>query len=156
MLYPFTGAITDGRLTVGITKLDLIDSHETGIEEVRKITIQSIEEATGLKISNDMVVPLSGKWAMAGSKLGKCLKGVHHSHTAAVMGEVLSILEANHSQLDVPCGQGESIKECLKSRFDSPTLVQMLEKVSGVEALKERFVQYLMCISSRNKCSKTC
>ena len=136
----FTAAIYDRRLTVGITKLDLIGEQEASTEEVRDKTIKTIEAATQLNLSKDLVVPLSGKWAMSANKLNNCLKGGHHDEVSSAREEVLSVLEANHSQLDIPCGQGESIKVALSSRFDSYTLVRMLEKVSGFEELKKRYV----------------
>ena len=138
---PFTGAITDGRLTVGITKLDRIKSEGASSDEVRAITLQTIEEATGLKISKDMIIPVSSNWAMVGRKLDNGLKRDRHMKANEhELEKVLSILEDNHSQLDIAFGQAESIKDALRSRFDPPKLVKMLESVSGVTALKDRYV----------------
>ena len=130
------GAINDGRLTVCVTKFDLMRQKGASSEEVKEKVIQSIEEATQLKISKNLVIPVCGDWAMSSSEVAKSLKGDRHQ---APLDKVLSALEVNHSLLDVPCGQGENIQVALRSRFDPPALVQMLEEVCGFEELKKRY-----------------
>lgn len=123
------------------------------------MTVHSIEEATGLKVSEDTVIPLCGEWALAGSRLAcylkgdpdgeikgrqedsrlaSCLEGDPDGEIKSRDEEVLSILEKNHAQLDFPCGQGQSIKDALRSTFDSSKLIQLLEDTSGIADLKKR------------------
>ena len=133
-------------MTVGITKLDIIESEESSSDEpssddVRATVIQSTENATGLKISKNNVILVSSKWAIAGRKLANDLeRNPHAKDSERDLKNIISILEANHSKFDVPVGQEESIREALLSRFDLRKLVQMVESVSGVAALKDRCV----------------
>ena len=84
---------------------------------------------------------MSSNWAMDCRKLDNSLKrDPHIKANERELEKVLSRLEENHSQLDIPFGQGESIKDALRSRFDPSELVQMLESVSGTAALKDRYV----------------
>lgn len=102
------------------------------------ITIQSIEEAVGLKVSDDTVIPLCGEWALAGSRLASCLKGDPNREIQDRKEEVLSLLDVNHTQLDIACGQGQCTKDVLGSTVDLPTLIQLLEDISGIAHLKKR------------------
>ena len=57
-------ALCDGRLIVGITKSDTLHDDDDGPdsvseEEVVASLISSIESATGSKVSNDLVIPVS-------------------------------------------------------------------------------------------------
>lgn len=137
------GAITDGRFTVGITKLDqiLVKRHEMSEQEVKQIVIDGIKEKTGCTVSRDTVIPLCSEWALVASSLASCLEDAHHDVQELLektVEKALSILEANHFLLNEAFGQGEDVKEALRMRFDSFKLVQMLEDISGVAALKER------------------
>ena len=141
-----TGALTDGRFTVGITKLDqiLVKRHEISEDEVRQITIDGIQDVTGRTVSTDTVIPLCSEWALAGSSLAGCFKGdTPQKQIQSRVEKALTILEANHFMLNEAFGQGEDVKESLRSRFDPSRLVQMLEDISGVASLKER---YLWCV----------
>ena len=131
-----TGAIVDGRLTVCVTKFDLMRQKGASSEEVKEKVIESIDQTIQLKISKNLVIPVCGDWAMSGSKVAKSLKGHHHQ---IWLDDVLKVLELNHSHLDVPCGQGENIQDALRSRFDPSALVEMLERVCGFEELKKRY-----------------
>ena len=78
-MFIYTEAFTDGRLTIGITKYDAnYDSSCKGnvtVKFVKKKVTESIKRAVKdaqLTVSDDMIIPLCGKWALIGSKLGSC------------------------------------------------------------------------------------
>ena len=130
------GAIVDGRLTVCVTKFDLMRQKGASSEEVKEKAIESIEQTTQLKISKNLVIPVCGDWAMSGSKVAKSLESGHYQDW---LDNVLKALEVSHSLLDVPCGQGEDIQDALRSNFDPSALVQMLESICGFDELKKRY-----------------
>ena len=109
---------------------------------MRQIIIDGIREETGCSVSQDTVIPLCSEWALVGSSLASCLEDAHHGPREQLEKNIemaLSILENNHFLLNEAFGQGEDVKEALRMRFNSFKLVQLLEDISGVAALKERY-----------------
>ena len=136
------GAITDGRFTVGITMLDRIleKRHESSEQEVKQKVIHGITELTGCTMSPNAVILLCSEWALVGSSLASCLNGGPQKQLEKKIEMALSILDTNHFLLNEAFGQGEDVKEALRQRYVPAELVQMLEDISGIAALKERYI----------------
>ena len=141
--YHNTGAIADGRLTIGITKFDTVyesskkkkdtASPEMVVERVR----ESIEDATGALVSDDMIIPLCGDWALAGSKLASSLisdPNRDKSERYEVAAEALQ----KFPQLDIPGGQGQSFIDAVTKLYPPEDLVEKIENISGISQLKAR------------------
>ena len=113
--------------------------------EVKDIIIDTIKDATDCMVSQNTVIPLCSEWAIIGSSIASCLEGGPQEQLEKLVEKALSILESNHFLLDeaLAFGQGEDVKEALRQRYDSVKLVQMLEEISGVSALKERYAMIL-------------
>lgn len=77
--------MTDGRLVIGITKLDLNyaanlsqrqrNSKPISIDVVRQNVVSSIKEATSVNVSGDNILPLCSEWALTSTKLSSSLVG---------------------------------------------------------------------------------
>ena len=140
----------DGRLAVAITKFDANycaskskrrDRRSTHItvEKVRKTTTASIKEATGgTDVSEDTIIPLCGKWALAASQLANCLISDPDNETDERHKEAAKALES-YPHLSLPGGQEQSYTDTIKNLSPSD-LVMHLENASGITDLKARFV----------------
>lgn len=143
MIYT-AGAIADGRLTIGITKFDMNycsfrTKKKGGVTEemVKEEVIKSIEEATGAMVSKDMIIPLCGEWALAGSKLASCLINDPNRDLKERYQEAALALQ-NHPNLSLPGGQGQAYSEAIMKHLPTEDLVQKIEIVSGISDLKAR------------------
>ena len=63
------GALTDGRLVVGIMKFDINYTSDPSeepmtVDGIRQDTVSSIKEATSINVSEDSILPLCSKWAL--------------------------------------------------------------------------------------------
>ena len=142
--YRNTGAIADGRLTIGITKFDTIyesakmkkkdaASPEAVVERVR----ESIEDATGALVSDDMIIPLCGDWALAGSKLASSLIS-DPNRDMRERYEVAAEALQKFPNLDIPGGQGQSYIDAVTRLYPPEDLVEKIENISGISQLKAR------------------
>lgn len=143
MIYFYAGAIAEGRLTVCITKFDTMYSSSQSSREdtvtddmVRKDIIQSIEEAVGTRMSEESVIPLCGKWALAGSKLANCLSGETKEFKTELEDAVSVLLACPHFSL--PGGQGQGLRETIRDLHPAQ-IVTNIEKLTGISCLKERY-----------------
>ena len=148
MSYFRTAALTDGRLAVGVTKFDTIYSNKsrkcgrreapTTFEKVRENLITSIKEATGTVVSDDTIIPLCGEWAMAASRLARCLISdpIDEEWKKLAIEAAAEALE-KYPHLSLPGGQEQSPKDTLMS-LQPMVLIDHLEKASGVADLKAR------------------
>ena len=55
--------------------------------------IASIKDATGIEVSEHMIVPLYGEWALAASRLANCLISDHEDEKEERIDEVTTSLE---------------------------------------------------------------
>ena len=136
------GAISDGRLTVGITKFDIlsadVENDINGIkDELKESTVKSILEATKETVHKSTIIPLCNKWALTASKLNGCsLRGIHNKERKEM---ALRTLEMCSGSLDIACGEGQTMGEAIRSEYKSgQDVVNALEKVSGIAELKTR------------------
>lgn len=148
----------DGRLAVGITKFDTNygrnsskskrgrRSSDISADDIKKNMIASINDATGIKVSDDTIVPLCGEWALAASRLANCLISDPDDEKQERLDEAILSLES-YPLLSIPRGQGQSQKEAIQN-FRPSDLIHHLEKASGVSHLKTRCNNnYDACVS---------
>ena len=85
-----------------------------------------------------IVIPLSSKWAVTGNEIISCLmRGAYGKEYEAG----LKILEQCSGSLNVACGEGQTVREAIRSEYKTaPNVVNALEKVSGIAELKTRLV----------------
>ena len=146
MSYLYTAALTDGRLAVGVTKFDTIYCNKakkrarrgapTNFEKVKETLISSIIDATSITVSEETIIPLSGEWAMAASRLASCLISDPNNEKQGILEEAAEALES-YPHLSLPGGQEQSPKEAIKN-LELMTLIDHLEKASGIADLKKR------------------
>ena len=141
--------MTDGRLTVAITKFDANYNSsksrkrgqkptQTTVENARKNTCASIMEATGTKVQDDMIIPLCGEWALYASRLANCFISDPDNELEDRREDAANAL-TKYPYLSFPGGQEQSYSECIKS-LSHTDLVMHLENASGITDLKDRFV----------------
>lgn len=145
--YYYPGSISDGRLTIGITKFDILladveNDGDTMKDELKKNTVKSIVEATGVPVDKSEIIPLCNRWALTGSKLNSCLlRGIRDRERKE---RCLRILEQCSGSIDVACGEGQTMKEAIRLEFkNGQDIVNALENVSGIAELKSRLVIFL-------------
>lgn len=147
------GAIIEGRLTIGITKFDATygsssSSRKGTVTEkmLRKRVIHSIQNAVGVTVSEAIVIPLCGEWALTGSKLANCLHSeIHVEEKKIRLEEAVSTLQ-KYPHLSLPGGQGQSQREMIMG-LQPNEIVRNVEKASGISRLKKR---YACCIGKFN------
>ena len=100
--------------------------------------MESIEEATGAMVSDDMIIPLCGEWALAGSKLASSLISDPSHERDERYGDAVSALQS-FPHLSLPGGQGQSYVDTIKRLFPPMNLVEKIESVSGMSDLKARY-----------------
>ena len=136
------GALTDGRLVVGITKFDINyisdpteeRSMTMTVDDVRQNTVSSIKEATSINVSEDSILPLCSKWALTSTKLASSLVSEKDDVKGKMLQQALFCLE-KHPQSDyLPRGQGEKLTEV---NHDPHKVIECLDKASGIHALKK-------------------
>ena len=139
LILSLIGAISDGRLIIGITKFDGIYEDESSITEkvIKQKVIQSIRDAAGVSLPEDVVIPFSGRWALKDCKLIYQLKNSDdHQIPIQVLRRVIEALERDHVSL--PVGQGQSQEDAI-TRLRPKELVKMLETASGISNMKTRY-----------------
>ena len=134
-----TGAICDGRLTIGINKFDSIGSNTdygTAVKAVTDRVIQSIHDATGDQVSESIIIPLCSNWALTSSKLKRHLDAGLNGNE--LMEQALKDIK-NCAFLELECGQGQTLTDAINSQFKDPhRVVETLNDVSGATSLKVR------------------
>ena len=108
------------------------------VEMVKERVVQTTEESTGALLSNDMIIPLCGEWALAGSKLNNCLVCDPRKEENGRYREAVSVLQQCPG-LSLPGGQGQPYPEAIMDQFSPLEVVQKLESISGISALKRRY-----------------
>ena len=139
----YAGALTDGRLLVGITKFDLNytsvcpqrrgQSRSISIDNVRQSVVRSIKEAN-VDINEDSVLQLCSDWALISTKLARSLVDENDDVKKEVLKEALSSLEKNPHSDHLPRGQGESLADV---NHDPHRVIECLNKASGIHTLKK-------------------
>ena len=104
---------------------------------VKERVMESIEEATGAMVSNDMIIPLCGEWALAGSKLASSLIS-DPNHDKAERYKDAAIALQSFPHLDLPGGQGQNYTDAIMRLYPPEDLVEKIESVSGISQLKAR------------------
>ena len=141
------GAMTDGRLVVGISKFDR--NHTSKRSRSRPITaemiktnvVESIKEATSVDISDNCIIPLCGTWALTSSMLASSLIRDSDRELDTRLQEALSDLE-KCPQLDcLPRGEGESLRDVVGKK-DPKEVIECLDVASGIHSLKEWYVAF--------------
>ena len=148
----YTGAIIDGRLTIGITKFDMQYENSkmnkrgcVTVEMVKERIVENVQEVTETVLSNDVIIPICGEWALAGSKLANSLIAGPKNEREARYKEAASVLQ-HCPILSLPGGQGQSYDDAILGHFKPVEVVEKLESVSGVSDLKARYNQeYINC-----------
>ena len=135
-------AIEEGRLLIGITKLDDIfrsSSHDTREVEVTEATLKSKVQTSvvkavpqGKKMLEDNIIAISGSWALAASMLANSAIDPKEKRLKHAQGVL-----AMYPYVDLPGGQGQSQEELI-SALDRNAVVTMLESVSGFVCLKQQ------------------
>ena len=99
--------------------------------------MESIENATGAMVSDDMIIPLCGDWALAGSKLASSLiSDPNHDKDERYRDAAAALQHFPH--LDLPGGQGQKYIDAIMRRYPPEDLVEKIESVSGISQLKAR------------------
>ena len=139
------GAIQDGRLIIGIAKFDNIldncddDTTQELITEeiVRKKILTSVKDAVGVQMTEDNVIPLCGRWALAASKLSNSIDSdVSEDNVRKRLQSAQKMLE-KCPYVDLPGGQDQSQKELIL-KLNSCEVATNLEAAGGFHALKQR------------------
>ena len=136
----------DGRLTIGITKFD---RHYTrsSIKKKGAVTVRTLKDRVAeamkqavdmhMTLSDDMIIPLSGDWALASSRLASCLIDDPKKEIKARKKEAAEIL-CNHPDFSPPCGQGQNPLEAMMKHYPPFQIVKEIESISGISELKAR------------------
>ena len=112
-----------------------------GDEDCRREKVQSsVEDATGIKIDMEAIIPVSGRWALCSSKLQHM--AVSHQHYGESYRKVLrsakkylvEYLERPHSS---PCGQDEHTVDDMEKHSPS-SIAEKLKHASGILSLVDR------------------
>jgi hypothetical protein len=106
-------------------------------EMVMERVKESIEDATGALVSDDMIIPLCGDWALAGSKLASSLIS-DPNHDMRERYEVAAATLQKFPHLDIPGGQGQSYIDAITRLYPPEDLVEKIDSVSGISQLKAR------------------
>lgn len=106
-------------------------------EMVKERVIESIEDATGAMVSDDMIIPLCGEWALAGSKL-TCSLISDPNHDSDERYRDAAVALQNFPHLSVPGGQGQTYIDTIMGLYPPEDLVQKIESISGISDLKAR------------------
>ena len=132
-------ALTDGRLVIGISKYDeFIESQtpekrghspEVSLQKLKNNIVEDVKVATKTVISSDMVIPLSGYWALVHAKLAK--------QEDKASSQAREILE-RYPDPSLPGGEEQSWRH---SRIHINDVAYCLEQRSGLALLKERYPQ---------------
>lgn len=163
-----TGAFSDGRLVVAITKFDAnyrgcgssSESEEESdfganteyhnlssyrkIEEKSKTKLcDTIQDATRLAITPDIILPICGEWALRSSKLRNCIEANQDSRSKKYRTRFKHAAEALHShpgrsELGIPGAQGQSELETIL-RLEPHKIVEYLDQVTGIHTLRKRY-----------------
>ena len=91
-------------------------------------------------MSVNSIIPVCGEWALAASRLAKCLISDPENEIKERREEAAEALES-FPHLNLSGGQQLSYREIIKSLSHSD-LILHLENASGVTDLKARFVCY--------------
>ena len=143
-MFLFTGVFQGNRLVIVITKFDQQSGsaylsgtgEEITEEQVKKQTCQFVREAcTGVDISPDDVLPVSGRWAYNARMLANTPphEPNHHKCQTSVKICLLAIR-------DQACGEGEDLNTSLDELPDHK-LIAKLEEASGIATLEARYSQ---------------
>ena len=165
-------AFSDGRLIIAVTKFDKnYESHQQDssesdenedydatanyyhlpnykkIEEMTKHKVrESIQDATGLDISPDIIFPICGKWALQGSRLESYLQNNPdprsndeiYTRRLRRAAQALNKHPAQ-SEISLPGAQGQSELE-VTSALGPHKIAANLEQLTGLEPLKRRYL----------------
>lgn len=147
--FTITGAIGDGRLIIGIGKFDsnfiyrTQDTREDSLTEeaVRLKVTKNLEKISIKNTSNLNIIPLSGIWALAASKLATCLANDQSD------GNFEKILEDAQRMLemcpnaDLHGGQDESQRDLVR-KLDPQAVIERLHRASGFNLLTQRYIKF--------------
>ena len=144
LYFLYAGALTDGRLIVGINKLDIVyDGQRTrrrnraslvSADELCQKVIGNIHDATKVFVSPDTVIPMCSIWAHSSEKLSRQLNSCEVE--CSVVEEAREYLE-KYPDLSLPGGEREPQKDII-SVLSQKDLVKYLEEASGLTSLKAR------------------
>lgn len=118
-------------------------SRHRKIEERAKHKLrESIQDATGLDISPDVILPLCGKWALQSSKLRSCLQSGEEEKGSTFqkcLKNAAKALQAHpaHSDLSIPGAQGQSELDAICG-LGPFKVVDNLDQVTGIQTLRKR------------------
>ena len=109
----------------------------TSEEEIKAEVIQSIKSATGSKVSEDIILPICGKWLLHDSKLMSWL--AKHSQRDDKPREIRKAAKKALKQykIELPSGENET-KEQMWENIDPKALLKKLEDASGMSNMKMR------------------
>ena len=148
----YAGALTDGRLVVGITKYDVNYTSESvcpqrqgqsrsiTIDGVRQNVVRSIKEATSVDINEESVLQLCSNWAMMSTKLARSLVDENADVKREMLKKALSSLEKHPNSDHLPRGQGESLADV---NHDPHKVIECLNEASGIHTLKKWYILFL-------------
>lgn len=103
----------------------------------------SIENATKLSISPDIIVPTSGEWALYGNKMhsyllshGSCIEDTRYKHRFSAAAQTLEG-HPKRGNLSIPGAQGQPELETIK-KLDPQSIAKYLDDLTGVGVLKRK------------------
>ena len=140
--------MNDGRLIVGITKIDITyinmkrrrRANPVTFEDKRKSVMKSIQDTTGVTVTSDVIIPLSGDWALAGSSLDSCLiSNDYESKVYKERRQVADMAMEEYPDLSLPSGEGQIHIEAIRN-LQASEIVNYLEQFSGLALLKDRYI----------------
>ena len=131
-------------MIIGVTKFDNIydddddDDDPVTIETVKKEIIQSIAQATGVSLPEDVIIPLCGKWALSDSKLIHYLNSIKDGRVQAqYIHGIIAAFKRSHILDLLPAGQGQSQEQAIE-QLGPKEIVKKLEAATGISNMKAR------------------
>ena len=136
------GAIQDGRLIIGVAKYDKNFDDDTVEEPITEKLVKnkihtSVDSAIKVQVTKDNIIPLSGRWGLAASKLSSSMIGDPSEEIITKRLQTARKMLEKCPCIDLPGGQDQSQKDLIL-KLESSEVTAMLERASGFCMLKER------------------
>ena len=109
---------------------------------VKDSVAESIQKAIDVHMmgSDDMIIPLCGEWALAGSRLASCLIYDEKGEIEARQKDAAHAL-SSYPDFSLPCGQGQKPFEAIM-KHPPIRIIQEIDTISGIFELRTRLDDY--------------
>ena len=107
---------------------------------VKERVTESLKRAVKVQmtVSDDMIIPLCGEWALVSSKLGSCQIADPNKEGEALHKKAVDILR-RCPNVSLPSGQEQSHTEAFTKIYSPIKVIQEIETCSGIFDLKARY-----------------